>query len=60
MRSDNIQFFLQKATFKFLKEKKTREKGGEGVLRRSKRRQHLPKIWTFLWEDRQTDRHCGS
>ena len=44
MRSDNIQFFLQKATFKFLKEKKTREKGGEGVLRRSKIRQHLPKI----------------
>ena len=39
--------------------------GGEVYLRRSKRRRHLPKIWTlkkfgqFFWDrptDRQTDR----
>ena len=31
-------------------------KGGEGFLRRSKRRRHLPKIWTEKWKDRQTFR----
>ena len=39
-------------------------RGGE-FLRRSKRRQHLPKIRTFqkfgqFFLDRQTDRRCGS
>ena len=39
------------------------ERGGEGILRRSKRRRHLPKMRTFqnsdfFWggTDRQTDR----
>ena len=36
------------------------EREGEGLsiyLRRSKRRRHLPEIWTFLLKDRQTGRN---
>ena len=38
---------------------------GEGFLRRSKRRRHLPKIRTFkkfgqFFFKRPTDNHCGS
>ena len=36
------------------------QNGREKFLRRSKKRRHLPKIWTEKWKDRPTDRHCGS